>query len=850
MKTNPFGIQYISMPTEYYTGLKTNYQNQNGWGGYGSYGSLTVDGNENFINSDSHPGRTLDFNFIIKGTGKYKIELYVDKDHDCLFDENPRVLSSSYDGGVAFTDSVECDSVLDKDFVGGFAWKLVITETGSGGKSISHVGYSAVRNTSTKKQTINLLQIYPTDYKAKYAGTESPQMISNPVLLIPTKDEIEAAEKPYNATSNPGGKGHKLTEYMINESGTGLGIMGLVDHFNGVLSVDIMGHDTRNITSDALLESFITSNTDPVPVHSETVKLPDNGPNGNEKRSKLLLYNSALLSYFIAKLEDYDINATRFSVYEFNKAVKNDEIQINEKTKLLAKATQVKNADGSLRYGYTATELGLNADWASQEIDWNTGNKEKVYLVSEDTGKIYGYRYTQTDSEDNVEYKQYFYPDKFGSIKGEKICELTDFDLLMLGFGSTMDYMSSDATQLIYDYIDGDGPSFIGNGTVTLNDNNSLGRKIKSLIGMSDVRTGETDFVSNGRGTSVMMTTNDTLFLHYPYTVNFYMRSSICPKQPYKLNLTGADSDPIVSYSKYVSETAGRDYGSNYGYGNWGDGQENYYLYKKGNVTFCGFGSWNGNATETEQRASVMTMAENIMIVNAMVTTARSASDPESDPAWMNCEDIDASIIEKELDDDLKDSSGKKIYNFADAVYTDFDSFGMVKYFKSDSMYIEGHSDSAVVSLNNQVKTVKYATGQPAGYTDENEVRWIAYHIKTPSDNTVLKITTEDGQPLALDMYTVAISGDNVTATKMSPESNGVYKITNKKGFYYICVPLKSDNSAYESYPTKKLGFNFDNVTASNNIDRFNILLNLQSGGQTVEYHTINMIRRVLYPVK
>ncbi len=842
---NSFGVQFLTTPTEYYSGFTPDYSDQNGFGGYLGSGDVGVAGKVNYINPDSNKSkRTMDFKFEVKGSGTYNIALYIDKNHNDLFDSDEAKFTDSCTAGTVYEKQIPLSpQYFDKDYVGGFAWKLVVS---SGSHSVTKSGYSALQKTTDKKQTIRVLQIYPTDYKKSYGATESGNVnyFSNPVLLLPTKDEIKQAAAD---------RGRAVTAYDINDSAKnewdGDGLYGLCNHFTGNLSVDVINYDTRSYDTDeelAALPSKVT--VDGVEKDILTQENITRDSSGNRNR---ILYNAGWFSYFLYKLEDYDVDATRYSVYSFNKAVADGDIVYNDKTQRLsstkaeggASAEHVTNTDGSNRYVYSPSDLGLDGDsWKDEKVNWG-GEEKNYWLVDTATKKIYGKRETYPTPT--------YFGESYNEIEGTAVMQgNNDFDLVMIGFGSNMDYMSTDAVNLLSGYLE-KGPAFIGNGAVTLSPNNSLGKAIDTIIGMYDTsagRTGETSFASNDKY-ATQMVTNDTLFSHYPYSVPHYLKNTSVPKQPYRLNLAD-NPEIVVSFAKYHT-------GGSNGYGNWGDGQENYYLYKKGNITFCGFGGTNGNDT-FDQKGGVMTMAENLMVVNALVTSARSGSDGKVSDPFMNCVDIDRSVVKTSslVEDDERIGSYEKWY-LKDAVYTDYDSFGIARYGIDDASTLFSGSDtsalaSTVITMDDS--SVSLSVAAPNGFVDKtNNVRWVPYQAKLATANGKIKFLTTDNRPLNLEVYQYTAS--TKTFSKLTPTSNE-YSI-EKNGVYYVGIPLAKGNSIYEnsgSTEKDKLGFSFDKSTPSNNNDQFTIKFTLEATEnglqKEVEVHTITMVRRVMYPVK
>ena len=950
-----FGVMYRETPIEYYTETVPDY---NGFhailseDSYSGNAEIAVEGDANFINykvpkrnadgtveKDSYgkivydtetdengvpkgkrAASTLNFDFDIIGDSDYYARVYIDADHDDIFedafyegneytfaDRNSSVYKTqelysevlklekdSTTGKYKPLNIVGKNTILGENFTGGFAWKLVITDTKSPYRSITKLGFSAIKNTATEKKVINILQIVPTDYNGKY-GNDDSEMPANPVLLLPTRNEIKTAKENNNNKS--------IGEYDISDKSSGvngLGFKGILHYFDDVLTTDKCG---------------VQSDSEVAKTGTVTYSYDGDTPN---KKSKTPVIIAGLIQFLIEKLGDYELNVYRYSVYEFNQQMYKQAgktayvnsnlspITYNAATgKFTVKdktgATSFKyNSDGTQRYVYDANELGLESNWSSLEI--TTGSRvAKVYLIDSVSGKIYGKRQYVKDSDgkdtDEVEAIYYGKTEKNKktnvlvngiAVKDENV----EIDLLVLGFGSNMDYFGKEGLDAIEGYLDNNGPAFIGYGAVVKNAaNNNLGPRIKSIIGMSNNFTGESGWNKNNSDNGTNMVINDTLFSHYPYTVQHYFIGTKIMKQQYKLDLVG-NSDIVVSYAKYT-QTKGN------GYGNWGDGAENYYLYKKGAITFCG---WGSAFLEPEISGSsvtgIMSTPEAMMFVNALVTSARSGSGGIADDPYFRCIDPDSSslgAVQKE-DDEIGDDSFVGKYVGTDAVYTDYDYVAVAK---------------AKVGEENAILPIESESVKPAGYlgTTSNE-RWVPYQVRTTAADGYLRI-----KEVGLDVYLYApepLAEKNEDGTiKHDAKGNIVYqfnengapkynktedgkrdiypkdekgniiyayikmtgKVTNKKvtvdgveknvldyieypvskkNKYYIVVPLSPNDSKYtntqvDNYVKDKMGFVF---SETNPRDRFDIILSLVVNGGEVEKHTLSMIRRVLYLVK
>ncbi|MBR4781324.1 MAG: hypothetical protein IK014_08200 [Lachnospiraceae bacterium] len=771
------GVNFITLPTEYYTNFKPNFQSENGWASYFGSGDIKVAGNKNYINDDAHPNkRELDFKLKLSGATSYNVVLYVDVNGNCTYDGGESFNLGSPDADGILEQTIPLTTIFGEEaggkYVGAFSWRLVVN---------GHAVYDAVsafRNAEGKNK-IKILQIYPTDYSDQYGQNWGSRYSCNPTLILPTKTEISSFGNinSYNPVTNF----NTVKSYM-----------------SGKIKIDVA--------------TSLDGNDNPSAVSTDqTVNISSSEDN---KRNHIII-DSSLFYYYLSKLEDYEIDVTRYSVYSFNNT---NDIVYNTNTGRLGKADgdQKKNLDGSLRYGYTAAKIGKSeSEIQTTEVTWTEG-KLKKYLIDENNSLIYGERLSDDGKV------KYYGANEYGAgtpCKGTS--EENEFDILMLGFGSTMDFMKDTKVTMIKNYLENGGCAFIGNGTVTLASNNSLGKEIATVIGMNKTSSAQSGYNYVNESAIPIMVTNDTILSHYPYSVEKYMRASGASKQPYALDLS---TGPVVSFVKYNSES-----GSNHS--SWGDAEHNYYVYKKGNITFCGFGSTFPKA-KIDQVGGIMTLAETLMIVNALVATSRFGSGGTVSEPYMKCIDPDRSVIgESMMEDDFE------AYYFKDSIYTDYDAYD-----------IAGFKADAATVFNTPIDS----TGlKPEGFTDPTtNIRWIPYRAKLATeDGGYIEFMTTDNKTLAIQVY--KYNESSKTFAKQTPVSGTTNKYSiPQKGIYYIGVPI--DPSGYSGVSSStKLGFRIDKNDGTNSIDQFAIKMLLKNGdsstAKTVETHTIIMVRRVLY---
>ncbi len=837
VRADSFGVFYVTVPTEYYSGYNIVYNDENGDSvnkdSYVGSGSYKVTDDLNFINNKYHSAKTLDFNISVvhnsDSTTLYTVELYVDRDHDDFFNsaninDNPQdgermVLSSSLKAGKSLSKNVSIETFMGKDYVGGFSWKLVVRNNATKDE-ISRVGYSACKR-ETEKATIKVLQIYPTDYAGGFGLDDN--YYSNPMLLLPTETEKTNAYKE---------NGNIVEGYTVGASASGgkKSISDLFKYFSGTMSVTRIegAKESSRPSSSNWTENGSTGDYTTTGItykKDQTLNYGDHEPQSGCITN--VLGNSALLYYYLEELDDYNIVTDRYSVYEFNKAYK--QFNYNETLRKFGKSkgTNIKNSGGSERYVYSPSQLGFTGtSWKNETVTWPDKTYPK-YLVDDTTNKIYGERGTAANEV------TYYGPTKVvnGVTKnGATVPEMEYYDILVVGFGHTMDYMVPKAVTKIQEYLEKGGPALIGYGAVTRDSNNTLGDKIKNALGMTG---GENIGNPNTKsvGCSTMMVTNDTLFAHYPYKVPHYMKNTSCNNGPYKLNI--ADNPDIVcSFAKYRSDPITWE-GANRGYQYWGDSTINYYLYKKGSITYCGFGDTFSNSGNN-QRGMVMTLAEVVMVVNALITTSRYKSGGTNDDPYFDCVDVDRGIWVRyeQIGEDDEDEKGIK-YDVDDAVYSDYSFYGI-----AGSTYNDGTA---------ALKSESFDPGNGFPGAKEN-VRWVKYEANLSVGKAYLTIKTKDGKDVSLDVYKYYYDTHTKSHVyqKVEPSSNQ-YEIS-RTGTYYIGVPVLP--SAYSSISTtEKLGFNFDKGSVGNNVDRFDLELSLIASGTEIEKHHLNMIRRILYNV-
>lgn len=301
-------------------------------------------------------------------------------------------------------------------------------------------------------------------------------------------------------------------------------------------------------------------------VTKELIKIGD-------KREKALLASAGLFYYFINKQGEYDINVLRVSTKEFAER--------------------------------------LNTSDATKKIEFNAS-----------TGMF-----------------TYPNPDPAIGVNGTP-CQC---DLVMLGFGRGLTPFpeggSVDPVNAIKTYVTKNNPIFIGGGVIKANKDDKVTKALLNVLGMDRYnitqgtkQTGAPGYTycgsyfDIGNGSSgEMLKTNEAAMTVYPYTVPELLRCANVHQAVYQLDLDETTNDITVFYSLYSALNDNPRNGACVGYG---DVISNYYLYKKGNITYCGIGHNEGNFND--QKSVDIKLPEAALLVNAII--ASQGSEPDGHP--------------------------------------------------------------------------------------------------------------------------------------------------------------------------------------------------------------------------
>ena len=409
--------------------------------------------------------------------------------------------------------------------------------------------------------------------------------------------------------------------------------------------------------------------------------------------------------------------------------------------------------------------------------------------------------------------KEIFYDNKenrfYNYVDGKKAY----FDLVILGFGTSMDYMEANSCAVIKHYIDNYGTALVGYGTVSRGANNTLGAAIKGSIGMTSTTSDGYSLSTNAQGgDTTYMVTNDTLLTHYPYAANYHLKGAAVGIGPYKLDVS--NEDLVVTYTKYNNQDGA---GNNACMKQWGYAANNYYLYRIKNVTYCGFGKTYANpGYDPGQLNTTMTAADIQIVVNAIINAAKLKQSAKVDDPYIDCIDPDRSVVVKKEKQPIKEGETEPADNYYvlwDSIYTDYDSLGMAK----------------VVSGKNMIGGDTSSDGLISSASSDGTYRIIPYKYRT---------VISGGSKLVFSFDEAGSNKINEIKVNGAATTGGSYDM-GSAGTYQLYVPLSSSTSG--------LGFN---LTDTSSDDQFEFYLSLRdSEDKILEVHKIIMVRRVLYPV-
>ena len=415
------------------------------------------------------------------------------------------------------------------------------------------------------KQTLNILQIIPLDVNGSDWGNSQDVAATN--LILPMKSEIAAA---YAATRLNGSVTRgDITQYDI-KFGSNSRMM-IDSYFNGVMRVQLKGQATDYDHSSYNLVKYGSGT-----ISQSDWQTNDDGNNWSTARPKALLTNAGLFYYFLEKTGAYDLNVLRISSKEF-------------------------------------------ADRLNLEESDATNGKYRIYQ-DETTGALY----YMDPYEDSLGHDPVF----------------VGCDLLMIGGSNRFldtgdtnyDSASDIAVQTIKKYLEGGQHAYIGGGVMMGESNAALANAIMDVMGFNRYESNTNDNltfqtkssqVRNNGGIAEAAQTNTGSMTLYPYAIPTDIRiansSSTSPYYQLKLDKT----DSISVFYAATALSTGKD-----GFDGLGDVINDYYLYKKGNITFANVGQNHGNMWG--QKAYAFKIPEAALLVNAITNTTNP--DPNDPP--------------------------------------------------------------------------------------------------------------------------------------------------------------------------------------------------------------------------
>lgn len=597
--SNKLSLSIISAPPAYVSQYTFTFMDQNASNDYKLNG-INAD-KPVYINSGSDKSRKLTFKFKVNGGGTVKAYLYIDINYDGIFQEDELY----EDWGTVASDGsliTKTCSKLPEDYVGAVTWKVVVKNTDTK-KYATQIGYSAAKKDNEDQvNTTRVLQIVPTSESTKWGNGEYNSNITGymslpqgAVLLLPTKDEIAVAK------SKNGDK--EITSYdPYTEIST------IQNYFKDALKYDTVTYKVNTQDYKNLADKFDVSveNGKIINKYNGTV-VSEGTITYDASVTKKSIYSTAgVYYYFLAKQTDFDMDTYRLSVARFNELVEADKIVYDSSKKQLK---------------YTRKQT-----------------------------KVEG-----------------------GVIKELETTETLNIDMLVLGFCESMDLFSAKARTIIQNYIKDDNNAFVGFGAITANTNNTLAASIRAYMGMDrynvtgladgsavhidalyelnntkSVLVGKDGFtymgakempLGNGSTATINMVNEGTV-THYPYSTPEVFRLANAHMQSFQLNL----EDPgLVAY---YTLTVGDSYK---------DARNQYYMYKKGGLTYCAFGFNEGNADG--QKAISMKLPEAALFVNTIISNAETNPTTPELPPVANAEVVptnpDVEIMTPEINKDV-----------------------------------------------------------------------------------------------------------------------------------------------------------------------------------------------------
>ncbi len=830
-----FDLQMISVPTIYDTISPVSFYNPTDETSYTSTDKTDADKYGQYINGKNLKFKTLEFSFFINSAEDtdYTVSLYIDLNSDGVYDE-ANYSSTTGSGELFKTWTLSSNTLheltaknkmaysLPANYIGPVAWKLKVS--GDDGMSVAKYGYSAIRSDGSDegKQKVRILQVVPANVANKFANSELDQNDSPyktyatyPFLLLPTKDEIKSAFDDKGS----------IEEYIysLNDS-SGTSLDKVKEYFEGVLTYDTASKVASVYNDnplDTIFNSFKAAYYPSINFDTALLKailrdsLDTNTINNNTGSGKMFADSSQVTS----KCNEVKQNFSAFT------------------------GMDVINDDGLKAYflNYTADQTVTEAKiLANAGLYYYFMERQDDYDV--DVTRISVPKFNMLVKQGQIKLDangSISYPHTYQGEVSTYSC-----DLLMLGFGNNMDYMSMDAIDIVENYIKGGHNVFIGYGALSSVGNNTLCRRLRTLIGadrfnvvsnkgtsLDGTKSYDLPYTSShtvagnssvyylhgmtyrpgtysNEGSATSIEINDMVVSHYPYSVPTLFRQSAGPMMQFQLDLEylKADTDNMSSLdnSKRSVVCFAKNSNDNY-YQNWGDARSLYYLYKRGNITVSALGYSSVGNDETGPRGLVMTLPESQLLVNTLLNASEKKMDSTPGRAWLDCKDPDHSSTPAV-------ETGTKTWTMKDYVYVDYD----------------GSQAEIDETSTPQSNTSTIHTEGGVFYRD------IPYEAVAPTGGslTIYKQGTEIEIP---EIRIYSVNSDGSRGEEISPTSGNTYSITDGTK-YIISVPL--NDSAYTS--ATGLGLTYR--------DSFAVDLKVTTtGSEEVQINELNIVRRGLF---
>lgn len=372
-----------------------------------------------------------------------------------------------------------------------------------------------------------------------------------------------AAAKAANRVNGTTTKRGNITQYNINPGSNTR--LNIDTYFEGVMRVQVKNQPVDFTHSTYDLVRYSNNGQISEAAWANSGESIQSSPNTG--RAKALILNASLFYYFLEKTGGYDLNVLRISTDEF-----------------------------------------------SARLNLSDESPDSAYKITQDptTGALY-------------------YMDPTSSVTDPKI---VGCDLLMIGCSNRFvnsGYNDTTVINTISDYVSKGQHVYVGGGVIQPA-GDRLSDALLNSLGFNRHGAGSvenyTHAVSNGQvrnngGVGVAVKTNEGTMASYPYIIpsNLRIANSSSSSPVYQLDLD-KNSDISVFFA-----SCGLDAGRKAGYNGLGDVINNYYLYKRGNITFTAIGQNHGQVFG--QKAVGIKIPEAALLVNAIA----SSSDPgNNDP--------------------------------------------------------------------------------------------------------------------------------------------------------------------------------------------------------------------------